>query len=84
MVTFLNAIVDHLVVGRIDKETTDIYVFNQEEVKDVKWVNKEELEKWMAATPNQFTPWFRLIHGAYLKDGWSCIKWPKQLVDLTK
>jgi isopentenyl-diphosphate delta-isomerase len=48
---------DHVFVGRFDG-TPEL---NPEEVGDFKWVNPEELEKSIQETPDEYTPWFKII-----------------------
>ncbi len=34
------------------------FVCNPEEIEDSRWVTMDELDKWMAASPEEFTAWF--------------------------
>jgi len=42
---------------------------DNDEVSEIKWISLKELEKWMAATPDDFTQGFLLTYGYYMKQG---------------
>lgn len=57
--------IDHVVFGFYDAETIN---FNEEEVAEVKWVSKEELDQWVKERPEELSPWLRKIHEKWLVD----------------
>lgn len=48
---------DHVLVGYYEHSP----VINKAEAASWKWINVEDLKKDMLLSPNQFTPWFRII-----------------------
>ncbi len=48
--------VDHVLIGVLGDEHFQV---NSAEVQDYRWVGIEDLKKELAATPEQFTPWFK-------------------------
>lgn len=51
--------VDHLVFGKISKDT--VYNENPEEVEQTRWIPKLTLERWLEGDTRNMTPWFRMI-----------------------
>ena len=49
---------DHIFVGRYNQEISNP---NPEEVKNLKYIPKEELERDLAENPENYTFWFKLI-----------------------
>jgi isopentenyl-diphosphate delta-isomerase len=54
---------DHVMVGRYNAHGN----YNLAEVSDARFVSLQELEEEITATPEQFTPWFRIIITQYGK-----------------
>ncbi|KAG8892146.1 isopentenyl-diphosphate delta-isomerase idi1, partial [Tulasnella sp. 408] len=54
--------------------TSDVTVTpNLNEIRDYKWVSKEELQGMFADQGNSFTPWFKLIARDYLFEWWDVL-----------
>ncbi|KAM0751285.1 isopentenyl-diphosphate delta-isomerase [Meredithblackwellia eburnea MCA 4105] len=55
------------------------------EVSDIKWVSKEELDTFFADSTNAFTPWFKLIAQSFLYKWWDALlasrKSPEEALD---
>jgi len=54
---------DHVFVGKFDGFPEP----NPEEVKEWKWINMEKLKKDIRETPQNYTPWLKIILKKYLK-----------------
>ncbi|BGO97396.1 isopentenyl-diphosphate delta-isomerase idi1 [Rhodotorula toruloides] len=61
--------IDYIFFLRLDLKT-DI---NPNEVSDVKWVSKADLEEFFKDPTSTFTPWFRLIGQSFLYKWWDAL-----------
>ncbi|MEG7503533.1 NUDIX domain-containing protein, partial [Providencia stuartii] len=52
---------DHLFIGYYDGAVTP----NRDEVSAIRWVLPSDLQTEIKNTPDQFTPWFKLIINKY-------------------
>ena len=43
---------------------------NTEEIDEIRWVTKNELDTMLVDTSNLFSPWFRLIYNKWIKTEW--------------
>jgi isopentenyl-diphosphate delta-isomerase len=62
--------VDHVVFGFYDEPTID---FNENEVKEVAWVTKDELARWIETRPSELSVWLQKIWEVFLAPSWD--KW---------
>ena len=53
---------DHVLVGYYD----DSPVINKEEAASWKWINIENLKSEILSSPDEFTPWFKIIFDKFL------------------
>lgn len=79
--------IDHLVFGFFDKTEVN---FNRDEVDQVTWVTRDELDKMIEDNPSSFSTWMVKIWYNFLKSNWKL--WlekevvsniPQGIVDLT-
>jgi len=56
---------DWVFTGKFD----DSFEFNKDEINAIKWITKEELQKDMAAHPDQYSFWFPIILAHMHKQG---------------
>jgi isopentenyl-diphosphate delta-isomerase len=55
---------DYVLIGYLDQDTIDI---NPVEVQSYRWVEVAQLQAWMHAEPENFTPWFNLAFAKLLQ-----------------
>jgi len=74
--------IDHILVIQADVELS----INQNEVSEIKWVTKDELEAMLVGEvefDGEIAPWFRCIAGRVMTDDWwDCIGNPERLLEL--
>ena len=74
--------IDHILVIQADVELS----INQNEVSEIKWVTKDELEAMLVGEvefDGEIAPWFRCIAGRIMTDDWwDCIGNPERLLEL--
>ncbi|BGP09171.1 isopentenyl-diphosphate delta-isomerase idi1 [Rhodotorula toruloides] len=61
--------IDYIFFLTLDPKTN----INPNEVSDVKWVSKADLEKFFKDPSSTFTPWFRLIAESFLYKWWDAL-----------
>ena len=74
--------IDHILIIQADVDLS----INQNEVSEIKWVTKDELEAMLVGEvefDGEIAPWFRCIAGRVMTDDWwDCIGNPERLLEL--
>ena len=74
--------IDHILIIQADVDLS----INQNEVSEIKWVTKDELEAMLVGEvefDGEIAPWFRCIAGRVMTDDWwDCIGTPERLLEL--
>jgi len=60
--------IDHVVFGFFDRKDIP---FNVNEVSEIRWVSSDELGDWIAARPEELSPWLIKIREKWLAQRWS-------------
>lgn len=60
--TFDNGLVEHELDHVFVGYASDAPVINPDEVADYRWLSLPEIERELAANPDAYTPWFKIIY----------------------
>ncbi|RMF41532.1 MAG: NUDIX domain-containing protein, partial [Planctomycetota bacterium] len=61
---------DHVFAGRFEGSPHP----NPEEIDAFRWIDREELEREMATTPELFTPWFLIMMQQHADAIWQALR----------
>lgn len=73
--------IDHVIFGFYDTHEVN---FNKDEIKEIKWITKEELNKDIEINKDKYSPWFIKIADKWLNNNWEEFNLTKKIKNESK